>query len=86
MARVLSFQRTIVPSGDRAKYLARLKARQTYYTSARCRFWTFEETDLHGAFIEFIEAEDENTLTAALAHAPDQFVEAVRIYREVELT
>lgn len=86
MARVLSFQRTIVPAGDRAKYLTRLKARQAHYANARCHFWTFEETDLPGAFVEFIEADDADTLTAAIAHAPEQYVEAVRVYQEVELT
>ena len=85
MARALTFQRNIVPLADRKRYLERLTARRDYFRAAKCRFWTFEETDLAGAFLEFIEADDEETLEAAITNAPDQFVEAARIYREVAL-
>lgn len=85
MTRALTFQRNIVPLADRKRYLQRLKTRRDFFRGAACRFWTFEETDLTGAFIEFIEADDDATLERAVACAPDQFVEAPRIYREVEL-
>lgn len=85
MPRALTFQRTVVPPGDRKKYFERLRARRAYYTGAACRFWAFEEVGLSGAFIEFIEASDTDTLMAALSGAPDQVVESARVYREVEL-
>ncbi|HEY9450308.1 MAG TPA: hypothetical protein VIQ60_11205 [Gemmatimonadaceae bacterium] len=83
--RSLTIQRSIVPLSDRKKYMHKLRARKAYYTSAKCRFWVFEETDLAGAFIEFIEAEDPALLAKALAEAPESLVDASRIYQEVEL-
>jgi hypothetical protein len=85
MPRALTLQRSIVPSGDRKKFLAKLIARQAYYASAKCKHWVFEEAELTGAFIEFIEAADGDTLAKALAGAPDPVLDAARIYREVEL-
>ena len=84
-ARALTLQRSIVPRSERAKYMHKLRARRAYYTNAKCRFWVFEETDLAGAFIEFIEAEDPALLAKALAEAPESLVDASRIYQEVEL-
>ena len=86
MPRALTIQRTIVPSADRAKYLARARARAAYYAKAGCRFWIFEEAALPGAFIEFTEAKDRSTLSAAHADAPEKLVDAKRIYQEVELS
>jgi hypothetical protein len=63
----------------------KLRARKAYYLSANCRFQVFEETDLAGAFIEFIEADDPAVLAKALQEAPESFVDASRIYQEVEL-
>ncbi len=85
MARALTFQRNIVPLADRKRYLERLTTRRDYFRGAACRFWTFEETDLAGAFLEFIESDSEQSLAAAIASAPDQYVDGARIYREVEL-
>ena len=85
MPRTLTFQRSIVPIGDRAQYLQRLRARRSYYRGANCHFWVFEETDLAGAFLEFIEAADAETLAAALAAAPDGVLEGARVFGEVEL-
>jgi hypothetical protein len=85
MSRALTFQRTVVTPSERKKYFERLRARRAYYGGASCRFWVFEEVGLAGAFIEFVEAQDPDALAAALAGAPDQVVEAARIYREVEL-
>jgi len=86
MPRALTLQRTIVPSAERAKYLARARQRAAYYAKAGCRFWIFEEAALPGAFIEFTEASDRNTLSAAHADAPEKLVDAKRIYHEVELS
>ena len=86
MPRALTIQRTIVPSSERPRYLARARQRSEYYAKAGCRFWIFEEAALPGAFIEFTEAKDRNTLSAAHAAAPEKLVDAKRIYTEVELS
>lgn len=86
MPRALLMQRSIIPQAERKKYLQRLKDKRAYYARANCNFWVFEESGLPGAFLEFIEAEDAKTLTAAQAQAPEQVVDPGRIYREVELT
>jgi hypothetical protein len=85
MARTLTVNRFVVPLPDRDRYLERLRRRQNHFRGANCRFWIFEEMDLSGAFIEFIEAADAETLEAALEGAPDKTIEAMRIYQEVEL-
>jgi hypothetical protein len=74
-----------VPLADRKKYMERVRARRAYYTGVNCQFWVFAESDLPGAYIEFIEAPDAKTLAAALAGAPEQLVDSARIYNEVEL-
>lgn len=84
MARWLTLQRSIVPAGERKKFMERLKARRAYYQTAKCGFWVFEESGLPGAVIEFVEAADRETLEGALAGAPDHIVDSARIYREVE--
>lgn len=85
MPRALTIQRTIVPAPERARYLARAKARAEYYAKAGCHFWIFEEAALPGAFIEFTEAADRKTLAAAHADATEKPLDAARIYQEVEL-
>ena len=84
MPRWLTLQRSIVPAGDRKKYMERLGSRRTYYEGAGCRFWVFEENGLPGAVIEFVEAADRETLLSALTGSPDHVVDAARIYQEVE--
>jgi hypothetical protein len=78
-------KRSIVPLAERKAFLQKLRERRAYYSAAHCRFWVFEESDLAGAFIEFIEAEDSDTLARALAGAPNHVVDPARIYHEVEL-
>jgi hypothetical protein len=82
--RWLTLQRSIVPAGERKKFMERLSARRAYYATAKCGFWVFEESGLPGALIEFVEAADRDTLEGALANAPDHIVDSARIYREVE--
>jgi hypothetical protein len=84
VARWLTLQRSIVPAGERKKFMDRLSARRAYYETAKCGFWVFEESGLPGAVIEFVEAADRETLEGALAGAPDHIVDSGRIYREVE--
>ncbi len=85
MPRVLTMHRTIVPPPERKKYFERLKAKRDYYQRAQCRFWACEEAGLPGAFLEFFEASDAATLTAAHAGAPESVTDPKRIYKEVEL-
>lgn len=85
MSRVLTIQRTTVPSSERAKYFERLKASKAHYTAANCRFWVFEESSLPGAFIEFTEADDETALTVAHANSPFRVLDPARIYHETEM-
>jgi hypothetical protein len=85
LPRQLSIQRTTVPSNEREKYFERLKAVKAHYASANCRFWVFEESSLRGAFVEFTEADDETSLTLALASAPHRIFDAARIYHELEI-
>lgn len=86
MSRVLSVQRTLVTPPDRDRYEERLKRKREYYGQANCRFWVFEEASLPGAFLEFFEAADAETLVRAHAGAPEPVLDPNRIYREVELT
>ena len=85
MPRALTIRRSIVPLTDRKRFLQKLKARRAHYVGAGCEFWVFEEVDLAGAFVEFVEAADARTLERAMAAAPDPVVDAVRIYQQVEL-
>ena len=86
MPRALSIKRAIVPAGDRAKYIERLKARKAHYAKSNCQFWVFEETSLAGAFIEFTESNDPAVLAAAHASSPEPVLDPARIYTELELS
>ena len=85
MPRSLSIQRTLVTPPDREKFAERLLRKRDYYQSVGCKFWVFEESSLHGAFLEFYEAPDAATLKKAHASAPDRVLDPARIYHEVEL-
>ena len=85
MPRALTIQRSTVPSAERPKYRERLRELQSHYKAAGCRFWVFEESSLPGAFIEFTEADDEQTLTVAHANAPRKILDPSRLYQEVDL-
>jgi len=85
MPRALSMQRTVVPPGDRAKFLERVKVREVHYRAAGCQFWLFEEAALSGAFIEFSEAPDADTLKDAHATAVEPPLDPARIYVQREL-
>ncbi|MDE3151376.1 MAG: hypothetical protein KGL93_03940 [Gemmatimonadota bacterium] len=85
MPRALTVQRTLIPPQERKRYGERLVRRQEYYAKAGCRFWAFEEAGLPGAFLEFFEAPDVETLTRAHQSAPDPILDSGRVYIEVEL-
>jgi hypothetical protein len=84
MPRALTIQRTLIPPQERKRYAERLERRREYYSGAHCHFWVFEEEALPGAFLEFFEAPDADTLTRAHAGAPDPVLDATRVYIEVE--
>lgn len=83
--RVLTIQRTLVTPPDRGKFAVRLQQKRAYYAQAGCRYWVFEETSLPGAFLEFFEAPDADTLSKAHAAAPERVLDPARVYHEVEL-
>ena len=85
MPRALTIQRTTVTPSERDKFHERARRKQEYYAKANCRFWVFEEMSLPGAFIEFTEADDEQTLTVAHANAPHKTLDPTRVYQEVKL-
>lgn len=85
MARALTIQRTLVTPNDRDRFHERLRRKREYYAQANCRFWAFEEAGLPGAFLEFFEASDAETLARAHAGAPEPVLDPNRVYREVEL-
>jgi hypothetical protein len=85
MPRALTIQRTLVTPSDRERFHVKLRKKADYYTKANCRFWVFEEAGLPGAFLEFFEAADAETLARAHADAPDQVLDPNRVYQEVEL-
>ncbi len=80
----MTIQRTVVTPSDRVKFHEKLRRKQDYYTKAKCKFWAFEEAGLPGAFLEFFEAADAETLARAHASAPDPVLDPNRIYTEVE--
>jgi hypothetical protein len=85
MARALTIQRTTVPASERARYFEKVRACQSHYAAANCRFYVFEEASLPGAFIEFTEADDQTTLTVAHANSPYRILDPARIYNETEI-
>ena len=85
MGRALTIQRTLVTPPDRERFHERLKKKQAYYAKANVRFWAFEEAGLPGAFLEFFEASDPETLARAHASAPEPVLDPNRVYTEVEL-
>ena len=88
MPRALTIQRTLVTPGERKRFHERLAERRAYFAQAQCRYWVFEEAGLPGAFLEFVEAGDRNTLARALGGAPasDRLLDPNRVYVEVELS
>jgi phage gp46-like protein len=85
MPRALTMHRVTVPSRDREKYLEQVKRKAKHYTEASCRFWVFEETGLRGVFVEFMEADDVATLLTAHKNAPDQVLDPMPVYHQVEI-
>jgi hypothetical protein len=85
MPRALTIQRTLVTPPERERFQEKLRRKQEYYAKANCRFWVFEEAGLPGAFLEFFEASDAETLARAHAGSPQPVLDPNRVYTEVEL-
>jgi hypothetical protein len=85
MPRALTFQRTLVTPPNRDRFHEGLRRKQEFYAKFNCRFWAFEEAGLRGAFLEFVEANDAETLARAHAAAPEPLLDPNRVYNEVEL-
>jgi hypothetical protein len=85
MSRTLTIQRTLVTPPERERFQEKLRRKHEYYTKANVRFWVFEEAGLPGAFLEFFEAADAETLARAHAGAPEPVLDPNRVYAEVEL-
>jgi hypothetical protein len=88
--RALTLNRTVVPAPDRERFLTRARVLRTHFQSRGCQYWVFEDADLPGAYIEFAEAADANTLEAAHASVALDSLELggdIRrnMYREVTL-
>jgi hypothetical protein len=86
MPRSLTMHRTVVTPSERERFLEKVRAKEAHYVANGCRYWVFEEQALAGAFIEFCEANDAKTLTAAHAAAPGRVHDPARIYSIVELS
>jgi hypothetical protein len=86
VGRLMTIQRKTVTSTEREKYFERLRVAKAHYLNANCRFWVFEESALPGVFIEFTEADDEQSLTSAHASAPHRILDPARIYHEMEIS
>jgi hypothetical protein len=84
MGRALTIQRTLVTPPERERFHERLRRKKAYYATANCSFWAFEEAGLPGAFLEFFEASDAETLARAHAAAPEPVLDPNRVYTEVE--
>jgi hypothetical protein len=79
-------RQTVVPSGDRNEFRDRARQSQSHYAGKGCKYWLFEEASLPGAYVEFFEANDRDTLLRAHRDAPQPVLESARMYVEVELS
>jgi len=85
VSRAVSMRHTAVPSGDRDAFRVRARESREHYASAGCRYWLYEEDQLPGAFVEFFEASDQDTLQNAHRGARGAAHQSSRVYLEVEL-
>jgi len=85
MPKALTFQRTLVIPAERERFYERVRRKREHYARARCNYWVFEEAALPGAFLEFFEAPDAETLARAHAASDDRILDPARVYTEVEL-
>lgn len=85
MPRAVSMRHTVAPAAERGEFRERARRSRQHYLSAGCKYWLFEENGLAGAYVEFFEAPDAETLQRAHRSAPDPIVDTARVYAEVDL-
>ena len=85
MPRALTIERSKVSRHERESYFVGLRQRRDRLRAASCNFWVYEDPSEPGLFVEFTEARDADTLTAALTTAADSAATAP-ILTEVELS
>jgi hypothetical protein len=86
VGRAISMRHTVVPVGDKAEFRERARRSKAHYAGRGCHYWLFEEASLPGAYVEFFEAGDRDTLRRAHSEAPIPVLESARLYIEVELS
>jgi hypothetical protein len=86
VARAISMRHTVVPSSERGEFRDRARRSLSHYAGQGCHYWLFEESSLPGAYLEFFEANDRDTLLRAHRDAPHPVLDSARMYVEVELT
>ena len=81
----MTIQRLIVPLHERDRYMERARERAAFYAARNWRFSVYAEADLPGAFMEFTEADDPQSLADAHAAAEQPPLDTERIYTKLEL-
>ena len=66
MPRCLVMSERVVTESDRASYLESLAARRESAAAASAHFWIFEDADLRGRFLEFVEAASRDAILAVI--------------------
>jgi hypothetical protein len=84
--RAVSMRHTVVPSADREDFRTRARESRAHYAKSGCRYWLYEEGQMPGAYVEFFEATDRETLARAHKSAHGAEHQSTRVYLEVELS
>lgn len=87
MPRAISIRHTVVPASEKNEFRERARRVLAHYAEKGCHYWLFEESTLPGAYVEFFEANDRDTLLRAhrAAPPPNPVLESARMYVEVDL-
>ena len=75
-----------MPAGESDGFRVRARQSRQHYASAGCRYWLYEELALPGAYVEFFEAAEKETLEHAHRGSSDGGMGDARLYIEVDLT
>lgn len=66
MTRCLVMSERVVSQSDRAAYLLSLAVRRESAATASAHFWVFEDENVPGRFLEFVEAASAEVLARAV--------------------
>ena len=83
MPRALTFAWHTFPPEGRDAVAALWRQRRDQLAADGCRYWVFRSTTDEGAFLEFTEGSDEQTLVAARQRAG---LPTAGVYTELELS